>query len=156
MEVFTIVATVLGILFMFLELILPGGISFCVGLSTIAVGLGYQFGLVTGPFNMFLSWCGLSVVSAGIGIFIVNKMFAGSSVEDSFDEDVENFGKPAVALEDIDESDGRIQFQGTSWKAVCSGGAISKGSHVKIAGRINLTYIVELNLEEQPLIESEN
>lgn len=144
MEMLTVIALVLGGLLMVLELAVPGGIAFSVGLSTIGVGLLYQFALVSNPMNIFLLWCSLSVAAGAAGVYIVKKLFgSGEALKEYYDEDVDAYGKFAVATEAIDEKHGRISFQGTGWNAVSINGAIKKGGSVKIVGRDNITWIVE-------------
>lgn len=144
MEILTIITSVLGVLLMVLELVFPGGIAFSVGLSTIIVGLLYQFSLVSNPMNIFLLWCSLSVVAGAVGVYVVKKLFgSGVALKEYYDEDVDAYGKYAVVTETINEKRGRISFQGTGWKAVSMNGAIKKGERVKIVGRDNITWIVE-------------
>lgn len=150
METFTIIALIVGVLLMLLELLVPGGIVFCLGLSAILTGLAYHFSIITDPFTVFLTWCGLSVVSSAIGIFLIKKVFGkGESITDHFDEDADTYGKVVLATEDISEKSGRISFQGTGWSAVSMDGDIKKGEKAVIVGRDNLTWIVEPHEENQ-------
>ncbi len=155
METFTLIAIGIGILLMLLEIILPGAISFCLGLSCILVGLSFQFGIVTKPVNLFLLWCLLSIISSSIGIYIVNQLFAGTSTKGVYDEDVDAFGTEVEVLEDIDESNGRIQFQGTGWHAVTTDGLIPKGQKATIAGRDGSTFIVDSLTPHPPTLPEE-
>ena len=143
MELFTLIAIITGIILIVVEFFLPGGISFCIGFSSILIGLAYEFNFISNPVNIFLAWCSLSVLSSAIGIFIFNKLFAGKSIKDHFDEDTDAYGKIAIVTEDVDEVKGRIQYQGTGWKAVTLGEKISQGKKVKLVARNNVTWIVE-------------
>ncbi len=150
MATFAIIAIAVGIALMLLELMVPGGIAFCMGLSSILTGLAFQFSLITNPFNIFFTWCGLSVISSAIGVVVIKKMFnTGESVKDYYDEDADAYGKTAVALEDISEKKGRIMFQGTSWNAISMSGEVKKDEKVRIVGRDNLTFFVEPHEENE-------
>lgn len=150
MNTFTIIALSVGIALMLLELIIPGGIAFCMGLSSILVGLAYQFSFITNPFTIFFTWCGLSVASSAIGIIFIQKMFnTGESIKDYYDEDTDAYGKTAVAVENISEKKGRIMFQGTGWNAISMSGDIKKDEKARIVGRDNLTFFVEPHEENE-------
>lgn len=143
MELFTIIALVIGTILIVVEFLLPGGISFCIGLSSILIAIGYELNFISNPVNIFLAWCGLSVFTSVIGIFIVNKFFAGRSIKEHFDEDTDAYGKIGIVTEDVDEVNGRVQYQGTGWKAVTLGEKISRGKKVTLVARNNVTWIVE-------------
>jgi len=144
MEVFTLIVLIIGVILMTLEIILPGGISFCVGLSSILIGLAYQFGLLREPINIFFIWSLLSLVLSTIGFYILKKVNEGAEIKEFIKDDAADaFGEEAVVVEEVGQQKGRVQFRGTGWSAITLGEKINTGQTVKIVSRDNLTWIVE-------------
>jgi len=73
------------------------------------------------------------------------------------DEDVGAIGKICKVIEPINEenTNGRIRYQGTSWKATCTEGTIPAGSMVKLLYRDNLVWIVDRSDDLNDLMEND-
>ena len=93
MDILSWVLVGVGIALILLEVIVPGGISCSVGISTICIGVANHFGWLQTPSQLFFSWAALSIVSSVIGIIFVRLLFAGKVVKDHFDEDQDAIGK---------------------------------------------------------------
>ena len=128
---------------MALELIVPGGIVFCLGVSTIFIAGLCHFNFLTEPGSIFLSWCLFSLFTSSISIFIMNTYFSGEVSHDEYDEFDDWFGKEVVVTENIDDEKGRISFQGTSWKAISMEHSFEVGDTVILCGKNNVTFHVE-------------
>lgn len=146
MELLTWILLGTGSALILLEIITPGGISFCVGLSTIITGLGYQFNYVTSFSNLVVTWAVLSIGTSLIGIMIVRLFFTGNVVKGYFDEDVDAFNTEVEVRESFVNGEGAVFYSGTIWKARCdysTATEIRKGDTVRIIGRDNITWIIE-------------
>jgi inner membrane protein len=144
MEIFTIIAIILGIVLIIMETFIPGGVSMSIGISTIIIGTGYQFGLIHDPTNIFLSWSLLSLMFSFFGLIFINKFFSSDEDHEFCAEDsTDALGEKAIVVEDVDQNGGRVQFRGTSWKATTLSDKFVKGETVTIVSRDNLTWIVE-------------
>lgn len=134
-----------GILLMFLEAMLPGGVAFLLGLSGLGVGALRYFGFLEDPFTATLVWLlSSTVLTIAIRPFI-NKYFKGDSYTKLADEDYEAMDQIAEVTEPLDDltNEGRIRFQGISWQARSMEGEIPAGTQVRIKYRDNTTWIVE-------------
>lgn len=148
----------LGFILMGLEIIVPGGISFCLGLSLILVGLSQELGWVSGFFDSLLLMSFLSILFTSMSVFVMKRFFSGEAIHDVYDEDQEAIGKVAEAVSDFVDSQGLIFFGGSTWKARTSStdestiqeavsiqkaSSIQKGDLVQILGRDNITWVVQ-------------
>tara|TARA_R100000908_G_scaffold59878_3_gene36901 strand:+ start:23097 stop:23765 length:669 start_codon:yes stop_codon:yes gene_type:complete len=134
-----------GILLMFLEAVLPGGVAFLLGLSGIGVGALRYFGFLEDPLTATLVWL-LSSTALTIAIRpFINKYFKGESYTKLADEDYEAMDQIVEVTEPVDDltNEGRIRFQGISWQARSMEGEIPAGTQVRIKYRDNTTWIVE-------------
>lgn len=142
----------LGFILMGLEIIVPGGISFCLGLSLILVGLSQELGWVSGFFDSLLLMSFLSILFTSMSVFVMKRFFSGEAIHDVYDEDQEAIGRVAEAVSDFVDSQGLIFFGGSTWKAQISSNddsknqkasSIQKGDPVEILGRDNITWVVQ-------------
>jgi membrane protein implicated in regulation of membrane protease activity len=134
-----------GVLLIFLEAIVPGGIAFLLGLSGLGVGVFRYFGFLEDPMTAVLVWLlSSTVMTIAIRPFI-NRYFKGESSYKFADEDYEAMDQIVEVIEPVNDLDnsGRIRFQGISWQARSVDGEIPAGSHVRIKYRDNTTWIVE-------------
>jgi membrane protein implicated in regulation of membrane protease activity len=134
-----------GIILMTLELILPGGVAFFLGISGLGVGLLRFLGLLTDPVAAIAAW-----LLASMGLTIAIRPFIKKYLkpETSFklaDEDYEAMDQLAVVTEELNDLDnsGRIKFDGVTWQARSLEGRIPVGKQVAIRHRENTTWIVE-------------
>ena len=150
MEITTWVLIVVGAALLLFELILPGGISFCVGLATLATAALYQTQIVRDPFALFGTWGLLSVAITSVGVALSRWLFGGQRQRGVYDEDVAAIGTLVQVRRIVNSTGGRIFFQGTEWEARTSGADIAIGEPARIVGRENITWIVEVAAEAAP------
>jgi len=134
-----------GVLLIFLEAIVPGGIAFLLGLNGLGVGVIRYFGFLDDPLTAVVVWLlSSTVMTIAIRPFI-NKYFKGESSTKFADEDYEAMDQIVEVLEPVNDMDneGRIRFQGISWQARSLEGKIPAGTQVRIIYRDNTTWIVE-------------
>lgn len=134
-----------GVLLIFLEAIMPGGIAFLLGVSGLGVGVVRYFGFLDDPLTAVIVWLlSSTVMTIAIRPFI-NKYFKGESSYKFADEDYEAMDQVVEVIEPVNDLDdeGRIRFQGISWQARSVEGNIPSGSHVRIKYRDNTTWVVE-------------
>ncbi len=143
MEIFTIVIIIIGLILMAIELIVPGGLCFCFGLSSIIVACLYQTGYETSYFNLAFIWCVSSFIMSVISFIFMNKFLSGESVSECVDEDDNIIGSEAIADSEITSESGRVHFRGTSWQAISLEKKFQKGDKVTIIAKEDLTFIVE-------------
>lgn len=134
-----------GLLLVFAEIVLPGGIVFFLGAGALVVALGIFLGIVT-------SWTGaLTVyfVSSLLLILLlrgfVMRFVGGDSTRANTIEILDDVGELVKVVETIGPANnaGRIEFRGTEWQAVGDGSEIRAGENARIIARENVQYIVE-------------
>lgn len=139
-----IVWSVLGLLAILSEFVVPEFVMFFVGIG--ALGTAGLVALVPGigasiPLQV-LSWIGLSALSL-VALRRRFKSAFGGTVFDRASRESAATGKKAVVTEAISsESPGRVRFQGTTWRAVSYDEEFSEGDHVEILKREGMTLIV--------------
>lgn len=143
METMTIVLLGVAAFLMLAETVLPGGISFCAGLSLMLVALGYEMKWETNFFNLAFIWCMLTLCMSFVSAFILTKFFSSESVQDVVDEDDGMIGATAKVVEKVDHKNCRVLYRGTSWKAVLVKGELKIGDLVTIVAQDDLTLVVE-------------
>jgi len=134
-----------GIILMILELAIPGGVAFFLGVSGLTVGLLRFIGLLSDPVWAVSAWL-LTSMALTIAIRpFIRKYLKPESSYKLADEDYEAMDQIAIVtdeLNDIDNS-GRILFDGVTWQARSIEGRIPAGKEVVIRHRENTTWIVE-------------
>ena len=144
MEALSITLFIIGTILILLELITPGGISFCVGLSSISVGLAYQFQWITSLYDVFVWWTILSILTSFIGIFVIRSFFSRDRIKGHFDEDSDAFGTHVKVVTDFKEQTGEIFYSGANWIATTQDtSSFKKGDIVEIIDRHNITWVVK-------------
>ncbi len=144
-EILTWIFLIGGVILMILEALLPGGISFLLGLSGLLIGILRFFDIITDPGMSVLAWF---VTSLGL-ILLMRPLLRRYGGGDSFfklaDEDFEAMDQIVDVIEPISAEDnsGRIRFQGISWQARTIEGSLPRGSKARIKYRDNVTWIVE-------------
>lgn len=134
-----------GAFLMLLELALPGGVAFFLGLSAFGVGITRFLGILSDPGTSLAVWL---LASVGLTIAIrpfIKKYFKGDTFFKLADEDYEAMDKVAEVTEPLtsDDNSGRIRFNGISWQARSMDGPVPAGQKVRIKYRENTTWIVE-------------
>lgn len=144
-ETITTVFFIGGFVLIILEALLPGGVSFFLGVSGLIVGGLRWLGLITDPVTSVALWLFTSIaLLVAIRPFFM-KYFGGESSYKLADEDVEAMDQIVEVIEPVNSKDnsGRIRFQGISWQAQTLEGKLDTGSKAKIKYRDNVTWIVE-------------
>lgn len=141
---------------MLLEMALPGGVAFFLGISGVAVGILRFLGLLADPVSAIAAWL---LTSIGLTIAIrpfIRKYFKSETFTKIADEDYEAMDQTAVVVEELNEEDnsGRIRFDGASWNARSMKGRIQAGRQVAIRYRENTTWVVEAIDAYEPNNES--
>ncbi|PWN07501.1 NfeD family protein [Rhodohalobacter mucosus] len=134
-----------GILLMILELVVPGGVAFFLGLSGLAVGLLRFLGLLSDPVWAITAWL-LTSMSLTIAIRpFIRKYLKPESSFKLADEDYEAMDQIAIVTDELNDrnNSGRIRFDGVTWQARSMEGRIPAGKEVVIRHRENTTWIVE-------------
>lgn len=143
-EMLTWIFLIGGILLMLAELLIPSGFTLLLGISGLLVGLLRFMGILEDPSIAIGAWVTISVLLTLAIRPLMKKYWKGETSFKYADEDYEAMDQIVDAVEDIDESgNGRIRFQGISWKARTLEGTIPAGKQVRIKYRDNVTWIVE-------------
>ena len=134
-----------GLLLMALEVLVPGGVSFFLGLGGLVVAALRTSGIVEGPFTALFWWL---IISTGLVVAIrplLMKYYGGSRSTKLADEDFEAMDKEVEVVEPVNDTDdsGRIRFRGATWQARTLEGTLPVGTKARIKYRDNLTWIVE-------------
>jgi membrane protein implicated in regulation of membrane protease activity len=135
-----------GIVCIGLEMLLPGFVIFFFGLGGLLTALCCLV-----PFIGDQTWIQVILFMVfSVGSLVVfrrkfTKIFAGTVFDSKHGNDeADGIGKTAEVLETAGPVvEGRIKFQGTSWKAHTKDGECTSGSIAKIVSREGMTYIIE-------------
>lgn len=144
-ETLTMIFFIGGVVLMVIETLIPGGVSFFLGLSGLLVGGLRWFGLLENPAASVVTWLFTSVGLILAMRPVLMKYWGGESSFKLANEDVEAMDEVVEVVEPVNAEDnsGRIRFQGISWQAKTLEGEIPAGSRAKIRYRDNVTWIVE-------------
>lgn len=139
-----------GLILMFAELVIPGGVVVFLGGGGLVVALAIWFGLVSDWVSVltlyFISSLGLIVGLRSL----VMKYAGGDFSKSNTLEILDAFGEVVTVVDTIGpgEKSGRIQFRDTQWQALSDGGEILKGESARIIAIENVSYIVEKVVEK--------
>ena len=144
-EMLTTIFFIGGIVLMIIETLVPGGVSFFLGVSGILVGALRWFGILESPTTSIVTWLFTSVALILAMRPILMKYWGGESSYKLANEDVEAMDQIVDVVDDVhpDDNSGRIRFQGISWQARTLEDKIPAGKKAKIRYRDNVTWIVE-------------
>ncbi len=135
-----------GIVLMLLELFLPGGVAFFLGLGATSVALLLFLGLIDSPRQAFTAWF-IGSLALLFGLRGAVQWFRLSTVEkSSTNEDMDAYNRIVEVAETIPkEGEGRIYFRGTTWQARNYHGDqdLPRESRVRLIFRENLVWVVE-------------
>ena len=141
-----IVWLVLGGLLIVAELIIPGGVVVFLGVAGVLVAAAVGTGLITSWVHALTTFFVLS-----LGLILVLRAFfmkyaGGDFSRGNINEILDDVGEEVSVVEAIGpgQEKGTISFRGTNWAALGDGSQIAVGSTVRIVGRDNVSYIVEL------------
>lgn len=144
-ETLTTIFLLGGFALIVLEALLPGGVSFFLGVSGLIVGGLRWLGIITDPASSLMVWLFTSIALLIAIRPLFMKYWGGESSYKLADEDVEAMDQIVDVIEPVtsDDNSGRIRFQGISWQAQTLEGKLPAGSKAKIKYRDNVTWIVE-------------
>lgn len=144
-ETITLVFLVGGILLMLLETVVPGGVSFFLGLSGLIVAGLRWFGILADPAVSVLIWLFSSIGLILLMRPLIKKYWGGETSWKPADEDLEAMDQLVEVTQPVNALDnsGRIRFQGSVWQARTMEGEIEAGKKAVIKYRDNVTWIVE-------------
>ena len=111
-----------GIVLMLLEALIPGGVTFVLGFSGLAVGILRYLGFLEDPFTATFTWLLSSMALTILIRPFIKKYFPGETSYKFADEDYEAMDQIVEVVEPINEfdNDGRIRFQGISGWNPCA------------------------------------
>ena len=134
-----------GALLIVLEFFIPGAVVIFFGLGALITGLVVYLDLISELYVQFLFW-----IAASMGLTLllrqqIMRIFPPIEKDDFVDENEELKGKQVLVLETIRPSsdEGRIRYQGTSYKARSVDREIPKGEMAEIVERNNLLFVVK-------------
>lgn len=144
-EILTWVFLIGGIVLMLLEALVPGGVTFLLGLSGLAVGILRYLGFLEDPFTATFTWLLSSMALTVLIRPFIKRFFPGETFFKLADEDYEAMDQVVEVVEPINDltNSGRIRYHGISWQARSVEGKIPAGIKVRIKYRENTTWIVE-------------
>lgn len=144
-EMLTTIFFIGGIVLMIIETLIPGGVSFFLGVSGLLVGALRWFGILEDPVTSIIIWLFTSVALILAMRPLLMKYWGGESSYKLANEDVEAMDQVVDVVDEVNPNDnsGRIRFQGISWQARTLEGKIPAGTKAKIRYRDNVTWIVE-------------
>lgn len=133
-----------GMLLMLLELVIPGGVTFFLGVGALLMAGLRAVGLFADPVTAVIVWV---LLSTGLTIVlrpIASRYFGGMTSFGITDEDAEAVGQTVTVVSTVrEETPGRIRFRGATWDARTVNGPLPEGAEARILYRDNLTWIVE-------------
>jgi len=142
----------IGIVCIGLEMLLPGFVIFFFGVGALVTALCSLVPFVSDTIWLqILLFITFSILSLVFLRRKFTKVFAGT-VFDSHktNKETDGVGKIADVIEMAGPvTEGRIRFQGTTWKAHTKAGECLPGTHVRIVSREGMTYIIEPVEEDQ-------
>lgn len=135
-----------GIALMLLEILVPGGIVFFLGLAAALVSLLLYLGVVDGWLQAFTAWFAGSLALLFGLRGIVQRIMPAQIGRGNTDEDLDAYGHQAHVCQRIPANgEGRITFRGSDWAAqnYHRDHDLDEGTEVRLVMRENLTWIVE-------------
>ncbi|MBN1524691.1 MAG: NfeD family protein [Spirochaetales bacterium] len=132
-----------GIILSGLELLTPGFVVIFFGIGAVLTGLLSL--VIPGMAENFIAQAIVWIISSFSSLFIFRRFFKrtfqGKEIADTGED--EFVGHEARVTENISQKrPGRVQFQGTSWKAITYDHSCKPGDTVEIMKKDNLTLIV--------------
>ena len=143
-ELFWLICGITGIL---LELVVPGFVIIFFGIGALITAACAYF------FDINTTWQLIIFVTVSCGTLVAfrksfKQILFNKKAPKERDELADDFqGKTAVVLEDFVAQQGKVEFNGTSWKATADEN-FHKGDVVFIQKRENLTLIITKNKED--------
>lgn len=135
----------LAVIFGLAELVIPGGISLNLSLSSLLVSLGLHLNVLSSWVSVLTTWF-LAASCLFFVIYFFTRRFntCEVTIENAFEE-VDLFEQEVEVVENIGPGNnkGRVVFQGTTWSALSDGREIPAGSRAKIICQDNISLVVQ-------------
>ncbi|QYJ78490.1 NfeD family protein [Shewanella acanthi] len=143
--------SVIGIILMLAELVVPGGIVVLLGAACMIVAAALGIGLVEGIVQSLTLWFISAIVLLLTFRQVTQRLVGGDSHVDNTDEELDLYNQIARVKQTIGpgQTAGRVEFQGSEWPALGDGSIIAAGSVVRIICRENIALVVEPITEAQ-------
>lgn len=143
MENYSLIWFIIGIIFLFSELIMPGFIIFFFGIGGLVTSLSVYLFDIESVIIQIIIFLASSMLSLALLRKFFSKLFKGKVGSDKLLHD-EFIGKKAMTIKEIKPNSlkGKVEFNGTQWDAD-SEFYIDKDTVVEITERRDLTLIVK-------------
>ncbi|MCB1306676.1 MAG: NfeD family protein [Leptospiraceae bacterium] len=134
----------LGVVLIISEFGIPGAVVIFLGMGAILTGGLAYVGLLPSLEMQFLFWAVSSLIFVILLRNQVKRLFPALERYSPANEDDIAIGRTVDVLKDVQphNEDGRVRYQGTSWRARSLDRMIPTGDRAKIAGRENLLLLV--------------
>ena len=140
-----------GIALVVAEFFVPGAIIVFFGVGAILTGVAVMMALLVDLPMALLFWAVTSTVLVLAFRGQIKRWFPALEKYEPGDEENILIGTIVEVIRDVhsDNEDGRVRYQGTSWKARGASGTLPVGSYAKITGRSNLLlHVVAARADE--------
>lgn len=143
MENYSLIWFIIGIIFLFSELIMPGFIIFFFGIGGLVTSLSVYLFDIESVIIQIIIFLVSSMLSLALLRRFFSKLFKGKIGSEKVLQD-EFIGKKAITIKEIKPNSlkGKVEFNGTQWDAD-SECFIEKDTVVEITERRDLTLIVK-------------
>lgn len=140
-----VIWTLVAIVLMVLELVIPGGIVVFLGIAALVVAGAQWLSVIEGWVQALTLWFIASMVLLVAFRNVTQKLVGGEITKSNTEQDIEIYGKTATVIETIGpgQKTGRIEFQDSSWMALSDGSEIETGATVTIICHDNISLVVE-------------
>jgi inner membrane protein len=142
----------IGCVLILAEIIVPGGIAFFLGGACLIVSASLYFGIIEKWTSALMLFFFSSTILFFMFKNLMQKWFGGESSVGYAEDDAEP--GIAIVIETIGpgEHAGRVDFEGTQWKATSNGTTILPDAQVTVLSQSNISLIVE-PLSELDILE---
>jgi len=136
---------ILAILFVCLEIFVPGGILLNLGIASLLVAIGVHQEILDTWVLTLTTWFIIATLLLIAVYFITERFFPGETTVENIYEELDIYGKNVRVIEQIGPGTqaGRVEFQGTTWTALGDGTIIDAGSQASIVCKENISLVVE-------------
>ena len=142
---------VFGIGLVVAEFFVPGAIVVFFGVGAILTGLAVMMALLVDLPMALLFWAVTSTLLVLAFRGQIKRWFPSLEKYEPGDEENILIGTIVEVIREVhsDNEEGRVRYQGTSWKAKAASGSLAVGSQEKITGRSNLLlHVVAARADE--------
>lgn len=135
-----------GVFLVVAEIVIPGGVVVFLGIASLVVAVAVGLGFVTSWVHTLTLFFVLSLALILVLRAFFMKYAGGDFSRGNVVEILDDIGEQANVIETIGpgQEKGKIDFRGTHWQALGDGAEIEVGQRVRIVGRDNVNYVVEV------------